>query len=273
MNKYYYFGELGFFNIEILGALEIYFNLYPDEQIEIYTFKDYGDIIKLLYDKNVIIHYVDTPLPNVPNNRSGHVSVLDKYFRFKMQSMNLMMISKSQKLYTYMKDEFASNRYAPQHVRPRIFYRSTPIRYTIDNLIKNNIVCICPRYRQHFSGKNLLDSEWEIILNKIKENKPQVNIVALGKKEELLSLDNVIYPNDIYEHIHYLNYCDFGVFPDSGMAEFAVNCACPIIKVIYKKKFYDSYSLKTKQQKPLLHGFNPFNITIEKYLTAKELQC
>ena len=269
---YYYFGEFGFFNLEILGSLHHLFNLDTSIKINIHTFNDYANILNILYSNNINTVVVNKSLPNIPNNRSGHNSCIDEQFAIKGMK-NLMEISKCLLLQKYAIDEFRSARNTPESVVPRLFYRSTPIKFTMNNLNTNNIVCICPRYRQHFAGKNLLDNEWKIILDKIITKKPDANIIALGKKEELLELNNIIYANDIYEHIHYLNHCDFAVFPDSGMAEFAINCGCKNIKVIYKKQFYNTYSVKTKQPKPLSHGFNPFNLNIEKYTKAEYLIC
>lgn len=262
--KYYYFGELGFFNIEILGALYRFFSLFPQAKIHVTTFKDYADILNLLFEKHIETNIYNKSFINAPNNRSGHRSYLDASFE-KQNIKNLMIISKSNYVNKYSIDEFSAGRNCSQYVKPRIFYLNQPIKYSDNNLIKDNIVCICPRYRSHFSGKNILSEEWDLIFQQIKNNNPSAVIVALGKKEEMLSLDykDIIYPNNIYEHIHYINHCNYGVFPDSGMAEFALNCACKLVKVIYKKQFYLTFNRKG-EPKPLLHGFNPFNSIVQK---------
>lgn len=270
-NKYYYFGELGFFNIEILGALDHYFKINPDSLLEITTFKDYACILELLFIGNIKTNIYTKEFVNAPNNRSGHRSYLDRSFD-RVRQQNLMTISKSPNLNKYSIDEFSSGPKCHNLVKPRLFYLDKPIIYNTDNLIKDNIVCICPRYRSHFSGKNILSEEWDIVYNKIKQHNKDAKIVALGKKEEMLSLKypDIIYPKDIYEHIYYLNRCDYGVFPDSGMAEFALNCKCKIVKVIYKKQFYATFNRKG-EPKPILHGFNPFNCKVEKIESIGEL--
>ena len=269
--QYYYFGELGFFNIEILGALAHYFKLHPDEVLEVTTFKDYACILELLFIGNIKTHIYDKEFINSPNNRSGHRSYLDQSFD-RLRVKNLMIISKHNDLNKYSIDEFSAGPRCSNLVKPRLFYLDKPIQYHDTNLVDKNIVCICPRYRSHFSGKNILSDEWDIVYNKIKEHNKDAKIVALGKKQEMLSLTypDIIYPKDIYEHIYYMNNCDYGVFPDSGMAEFALNCACKTVKVIYKKQFYSTFNRKG-EPKPLLHGFNPFNCNVQKIESLGEL--
>lgn len=269
--KYYYFGELGFFNIEILGALSHFFQMFPDIKIDVITFKDYADILDLLFKNNINTTIYSGQFINAPNNRSGHRSYLDRFYE-KENIKNLMMISKSRYINKYSIDQFSAGKYCSVFVQPRIFYLKTPIIYNIPNLPTDDIVCICPRYRSHFSGKNILSKEWDQIFQQIKNNNSSANIVALGKKEEMLSLDynGIIYPSNIYEHIHYINHCNYGVFPDSGMAEFALNCNCKLVKVIYKKQFYTTFN-RAGQPKPLLHGFNPFNSVIQKIESIGDL--
>lgn len=269
---FYYFGEFGIFNIEILGGIYHYFKENPKAKLKIITFEDYAKILKILYPDRVSVEVYDQKFENKNGNRSVHESYIDKSYDihgFK----NLSIISKDNSINKYSIDEIKCNTNDDPKKFSRIFHISDPILYEMsDNPIKNNIVCICPRFREHHINKNIFSEEWDIILKNIIQNNPEAKIVILGKKEELLALEHksLIFLDNIYEHIYYLNKCDYGVFPDSGMAEFALNCNCRIVKVLFKGRQYSAYN-RQGFPKPLLHGFNPFGATIEKKKRAEDI--
>ena len=264
---FYYFGEFGLFNIEILGGLYHYFKENPDVKLKIITFEDYAKILKLLYPDRVSVEVNNQKFENKVRNRSLHLSYIDDFYKNK-GFRNLSETTQSYSIHKYSTDE-----YITADGRSKLFYMGSPLVYDIvDNPIKNNIVCICPRARVHITNKNIFSEEWDIILKNIIQNNPEAKIVILGKNEEILALEHksLIFLDSIYEHIYYLNKCDYGVFPDSGMAEFALNCNCRIVKVLFKGRQYSVYN-RQGLPKPLLHGFNPFGATIEKKKRAEDI--
>lgn len=264
---FYYFGEFGLFNIEILGGLHHYFKENPDVKLKIITFEDYAKILKLLYSDRVSVEINDQKFENKVRSRTVHLSYIDHFYK-DQGFRNLSEVTKRDSIHKYSIDEFD----VPDG-GSKLFYMGSPLVYDIvDNPIKNNIVCICPRFREHHINKNIFSEEWDIILKNIIQNNPEAKIVILGKREELLALEHksLIFLDNIYEHIYYLNKCDYGVFPDSGMAEFALNCNCRIVKVLFKGRQYSTYN-RQGFPKPLLHGFNPFGATIEKKKRAEDI--
>ena len=264
---FYYFGEFGIFNIEILGGIYHYFKENPKAKLKIITFEDYAKILKLLHPDRISVEVDNQEFLNKDGNRSVHNSYIDHYYK-KEGFKNLSEISKSNSI-----DKYSIDEYINLDGGSKLFYMGSPLVYDIvDNPIKNNIVCICPRFRKHHINKNIFSEEWDIILKNIIQNNPEAKIVILGKKEELLALEHksLIFLDNIYEHIYYLNKCDYGVFPDSGMAEFALNCNCRTVKVLFKGRQYSTYN-RQGFPKPLLHGFNPFGATIEKKKRAEDI--
>ena len=77
---FYYFGEFGIFNIEILGGIYHYFKENPKAKLKIITFEDYAKILKILYPDRVSVEVYDQKFENKNGNRSVHESYIDKSY-------------------------------------------------------------------------------------------------------------------------------------------------------------------------------------------------
>lgn len=251
----YYFGEFGYFNVDILGGLNHYFRQHPKKLVHVATYQDYGEILRILFPKNV----VDYETRSGGTHRSGHKCSLDREFTEKRWK-NLDSLSHDSKVKKLSLNHFESpiNMYIHHLDRP-ITCKEPP-----DSYQGKSVICINPRFRKHFSQKNLSQNDWRHVFKLVLHNHPDRQIVGLGKASEMMSLTDrpITTANTIQEHIFYLNVCDYGVFPDSGMAEFALNCNCDVV-VVWKGQFYQIYD-HVGRLKKLLFGFNPFNRRITK---------
>lgn len=253
----YYFGEFGYFNLEILGGLEHYFRAFPRAKLDVHTFQDYGRILKHLYPKNVNFTFHPHNIPW----RSTHQSELDRFFENRYQ-INLCLLTQNPKLNDHVKTFFINRAI-------RMFYMSSPLQF--GQKVPEKIVCIGPRFRNTISDqKNLTHQDWTGVIGKVRNKNKNIKIVLLGKSEEMLHLkcSNSIAPTDIFEQIRYLNQCEYAIFPDSGLAEFSLNCGCK--KVIVIRKVPETCVDSRGWIKPLLHGFNPFEANV-KDLMANHL--
>ena len=76
---FYYFGEFGLFNIEILGGLYHYFKEHPKVKLKIITFEDYAKILKLLYPDRVSLEINSQKFENKVRSRTVHLSYIDHF--------------------------------------------------------------------------------------------------------------------------------------------------------------------------------------------------
>lgn len=210
MDKYHYFGEFGYLNLEVFGGLEKYFEKNPRKVIEITTYENYGMLLKYLFPKNVKIKKLKWVQDKT---RSGHSSNEKK----KSPSLHELILN----------NKIKNNK---RVISEDLFCIYLKKKIGKDSQNKSYI-SIFPRNRNICLHKNISETDWLKILKKIKKlDKRKIVLHGLGKEKINLKGD-FIYPKNVLEQIYYLNNSVCCVCPDSGFAHFSLNCGCDTLVI------------------------------------------
>lgn len=245
-DKYYYFGEFGYFNLEILGGLSHYFKVYPGKKLSIVTYENYGKILELLFPKNAKTYYVDYNFDEI--YRSCH-DYHDRKFRVAIKKSGF-------------KKNLAENltSIAPELVNVRknnpyanFIHLINSLKYPLEKSSGKKIISIFPRCRKLGTNRNLSEKRWGEIIKLLLEF--NYNIVVHGNNMEFIKLNTkgLIYPRNVYEQIAYFNKSLLYVTPASGLVHFAQNCKCNTFVILNPEDFEDYKKYK---------DFNPFDTKV-----------
>jgi len=255
-DKYYYFGEFGYFHTIILGTLDQYFIKNPKRMIKIMTYDGFADILKLLFPNNVMVEKI--PLEQ---DRECHSSVLEPPFDY-------IDLTKAEiNFHTYL------------HIKAKLPYISKPLDYkdSKESKINKKYIAIFARHRFGKYSKrnmhlNIFNTIESCIHNFIRKNNKNYEILLLGKKEETnphVLKKNYKFVEDMHETIGLLrNNVDLLIAPDSGFIDFAKNCAVKNIIMVYEGNYLDYHNtfnpFKTNYQTIEYQDFHQFNSILEK---------
>lgn len=253
MDKYYYFGEFGFLNLQILGGLERYFQKNPKKIIYISTYPSYGRLLKSFFGKKVKIYSI-TPKSKGTFKRGRHLYE-DKFFLDYLSAKGY-----KKNITLLFNDYLGKGGFLPEDFGEKfplnILYLSKPLEYGPKEK-SPKYISLFPRFRDVDPKRNLSSETWTKIIYILK--KFNYKLVLHGTNEEFIKLKgNFLRPKNVLEQIHYLNNSLCCICPDSGFAHFSLNCNCDIF-VIGK-----TYSLFLK--------FNPFRNLIHVSSVKKTLQ-
>lgn len=223
MKEFTFTGEFGYFNIKLLPFLEK-----VNESIRIHTFPDYCYILNNLFGNK--FEYVSIPLHKL---RLSNGSV--EYDR-KLPSLAM-----------FLDNDWISKFY-------KFCYISKPITSEYSEDIKD-FICFFPRYRNSgniktdFEKRNSNPEECKYVLDFFKN----YTIIIVGN--ELLEFDfkkyeNVKISDDIKKTAFYLKNCKFLISNDSGIVDFAKNCAIKHVVILRPTVEYHQV-------------YNPFNSKID----------
>jgi hypothetical protein len=214
---YYYFGEFGFLNLEIVGGLQRYFKVNNVKRILVYTYENYALLLESLFPNNV--HTIVKPWRGDKTSgakyRNGHMNEEEDRLAVSLYpgSINLSNITtrkKREKLgYTYLE------------IIPPI------IPFSHEKKEKDKYISIFPRYRKASPHRNINEQKWREIIEVIRKYHVG-EIVLHGEYDEILNINTqrLIRPKSILEQVYYLNNSVCSICPDSGFAHFSLNCKC-----------------------------------------------
>jgi len=241
MDKYYYFGEFGFLNFEILGGLEKFFEKNPKKIISILTFSNYSKLLKYLFPKNIRVIKLKLDFDE-HFNRGRHSSIdhslldfLNKDgFKGNIKELISDILGRGDILPIEKTEELPLN----------IIYLKKPLTYG-EIGTHPKYISIFPRARGIDNYRNLKKEYWKSLIKFIRKYK-NYKIVIHGSDSEFIKFDddNLIYPKDILEQIYFLNNSLVCLSSDSGFVHFALNCNCNCLV------FGRTYSI--------FYKFNPF---------------
>lgn len=268
MDKYYYFGEFGYLNLEILGGLEEYFKKNPKKKIEIATYENYGMLLKYLFPKNVEIKKVEWSGDEIEKGyRKSHAFIRGN------KPINLTKTSTAKNLSVLFSNR--TKKYFIEKVCPKEDYEQLRIielnKPLGEETCEKNYISINPRNRAIGKFRNLSEKDWQELIEKIKKDFPNKEIVLHGVGTEKLNLTGkFIYPKSIIEQIKFLNKSVCCICPDSGFAHFSLNCGCDTIVIGESYWPYMDFN-PFKNKLILLNKKNVLSIKIKKLLYVNTL--
>jgi hypothetical protein len=232
---YYYFGEFGYLNLEVLGGLQALFQKHPDLRLKIATYPSYAQLLQSRFGDRVSCTSPDWPFDE--RRRDCHTYDCRRLHRALFwQGYNHNLVS--------LFDDLA---HRGRIHEARLFYLDSPLRAP-DSDRQGQYVSIFPRGRQFYASKNLDARQWEAVLRTLAE-RTSLPVVVHGVKAEMTRIpmaENLIHPKNVLEQVSYLNQSRFCVSPDSGFVQFALNCGC------------DTFVIGGTIQYHLFADFNPF---------------
>jgi hypothetical protein len=240
-DKYYYFGEFGFFNTMLLGALEEYLSK-TNKNILIKTYRGFSNILDSKFNnvtKRIILEEIELEKDREFHNSKAIVAPV---------GYNNLAVELG------IKNDLGK----------QLFCMKTPITHNNINLqVKHGTtkyIAIFPRNRVgKYSSRNLTLDIFKkiepIIIDTLKKNQNLENykIIFIGNSQEIdhdiLSKYKYPYYDNLEEQIFLLNNnVQLLISPDSGFIDFAKNCGVKHVIMIYKGS-YITYHNK----------FKPFN--------------
>jgi hypothetical protein len=186
--KYYYFGEFGFFNVILLGALEKFFKT-TNQQIIIKAHSNFCKILKLKFPHDIIIE----PIEELEKNREFHMT---KNTNIPIDYKNMAnVLNLSNDLLRGMK------------------FMTSPIIFNSDNFTEkyknNKYILIFPRNREgKFGHRNFTLDLYKrvepILLTCIQKFSKEHKIIFIGHKEEVNFdiINSHTYVSDLEETIY-----------------------------------------------------------------------
>jgi hypothetical protein len=217
---YYYFGEFGYFNLEVLGALQALLEKHPDLRLKIVTYPSYAQLLESRFGDRVVC---SSPVWRFDERRRDcHTYDCRRLHRMLFwQGFNQNLIS----LFDGLEHR------GGVHLA-RLFYLDSPLQAPESDR-QSQYVSIFPRGRQRYASKNLDAQQWEVVL-RVLADQSSLPIVVHGVKAEMtriLAVEDFIYPKNVLEQVSYLNQSRFCVSPDSGFVQFALNCGCDVFVI------------------------------------------
>jgi hypothetical protein len=252
--RYYYFGEFGYFNLEVLGGLQELLQRRPELRLKIATYASYAELLR-----NRFPDHVQCVTPNWSFDERWRVCHRYDCKRFHWALFRQGFNHELQSLFADLPDRgsvhearFFYLNSPLTHIRKPLAERGTvpfcsadsangdsPRRFS-DRLVTTQVVdprrqyvSIFPRGRDGFASKNLDACRWEMILGRVADL-TSLPIVVHGIRGETLEIpmaERFIRPKDILEQVYYLNHSRFCVSSDSGFVQFALNCGCDVLVV------------------------------------------
>lgn len=218
MKKVYYFGEFGCLNYCILGHLE---KINP--MFEIATQPDYFKLMKLKAPN--IIKYKDDNVYRANCIGSGFGFSIDDPYIAKLEDEGFMSLKDFLNL--------EENR-CIKHLLPI----KKPLTHEMG--LNKKYINISFRKRKHEEERNLDKESWTDVLEIIR-NHSSLEIVAHGMDIDTLpskefGLKKV---DTIEESIAYMNKSKLFIASMSGIAQFASNCASPILQIGDKTRHFE----------------------------------
>jgi hypothetical protein len=217
MKRFRFLGELGFFAKYFIGFLEHYFKENPDEKFYIFTFSNYGKVLKLLYPNNVIIE--EYKGPDLQRHRGGF-----DVHRLEKDMYKYIPFSTTEHAEPFFQEYVKKKQGCISYQRI-----SSPIIYG-DKFKKPVFSCLmrnrdCPLSCSN-SCFNLSDS---CLFN---ESFYDYDKYSLGKKDEITEADGFVFVEDFLQQINTLNNSLLFISSVSGYAEFASYCGVKDIALL-----------------------------------------
>jgi ADP-heptose:LPS heptosyltransferase len=230
MQKFYFYGEFGFFCLFIVRFLAIFLKKY-NVKINLSTFDDYSKMLLIYFPDNIIIN--NTIDIDKAIDRGREKNNLDNKLK-NNEEVNLLEF-----LVKFMKIEYKFQGDYTNLDLP--MYKNNLLIDKMTNNPNSNTVGIFPRFRKgHWTHDNKFYDQqfWLETIKYLKEK--NYKIIVFGSKKELVELndDSLYYPNDIEEQFKLLPNIKLLISPDSGFVTFAQNCNTPNI-IVFNKKFID----------------------------------
>jgi hypothetical protein len=222
---YYYFGEFGYLNLEVLGGLELLFKQHPQRRLRIATYANYAKLLEHMFPGRVACYAPSWQFASERRSQHRyhsawlHWSLFWRGFTVPLQSL-LDGLPNRGEINT-----------------ARLFYLSEPLNESADSRPTKDAkryISVFPRGRRgYFARKNLSVAAWVEILAMLATIAP-FPVVLHGIADEMVNLpaaERMIRPRDVVEQIRYLRQSHFCISPDSGFVQFALNCACDVIVI------------------------------------------
>jgi len=239
--EYYWIGEFGYFNLNILSFLETY-----NMELTIHTYPDNCYIISNMFPNRFILN-------EIPLNMLRNGDTLRKINSQTYNTNNMISLS------SFVNGDPVND------INYNFTYLTKQIS-TIYNEDIDNFICYFPRYRYYngiskndnWIARNSTKDECMTVIN-IFNKKYKVIIVG----NEILpfdynNYDNVIVSDSLEKTIFYLKKCNFLISNDSGFINFAKNCGVSKVLILRIRMLYHL-------------RFNPFNTTVTSISNIKEL--
>ncbi|HEV2970166.1 MAG TPA: hypothetical protein VGY55_09260 [Pirellulales bacterium] len=262
--KYYYFGEFGYFNLEVLGGLQGLFLRRPELRLKICTYPSYAELLRSRFPDHVECVSPDWSFDERRrvchryNCRRFHWALFRQGFNHELQTLfddlpnrgrvhlaRFFYLNSPLTTLAELQCCFDTSGAAPTARRGHEVQRGMATQGSghgtrqfsieapsgIDS--RRQYISIFPRGRHGFASKNLDAGQWEAILRRLAEL-TSLPIVVHGLRGETLEIpmaDSFIRPNDILEQVYYLNHSRFCVSSDSGFVQFALNCGCDVLVI------------------------------------------
>lgn len=255
MKNYYFFGEFGYFHQTILAFVQHFVEQYPELKgtICIYTFEGNDIILEKLFPG--FFSYVTVPLHP---SRGGFHSLIDKDYP-QAEHISHMLIDR---LPNWLGDINYRGDLRQYYIREPI---PCPDNKALDTLCNEftSIVVLFFRKRDMEANRNFSenDDEWNrVMLSHLNNPKTLCCIYRLSKEECIIpsyvnkDSSNVYCMTTIDEAIYFYHKCDIVYMNESGLADFAKNCA--VKKVVFRP---DDNSILF----PSSIFYKPFNTEIE----------
>jgi hypothetical protein len=249
---YYYFGEFGYFNLEVLGGLQALFQKHPGLRLKIATYPSYAQLLESRFGDRVVCSSPVWPFDE--RRRDCHT-----YDCRRLQRM-LFWQGFNQRLVSLFDDLEHRGRV---HLA-RLFYLESPLRVS-DGDRQSQYISIFPRGRQGYASKNLDARQWEVALRALADQS-SLPIVVHGLKDEMTRIpmaENFIHPRNVLEQVLYLNQSRFCVSPDSGFVQFALNCGCDAFVIGGTIQYHEFADFNPFGKRLVIAGTKP-----EDYLPA-----
>jgi hypothetical protein len=236
--KYLYDGDLRSFMVSILPYVDKLLNEDEDATFELETYPDICNLIEKMYPNRIMTNQilsVNTGVGLSVSNPlcSDHIYnfILNKYK--KVQRLNGTNID------TYI---------------------SAPIKSDPNTDLENRNFClIYPKA----SGMPYEIADY--FIHNIKKNSPNMDIILIGNKNEILELENYQVIQNFMECVNYFKYCKFFITVDDGIKDLALNCSCKNILMYTTRDRSSTQKIDEYNTK-----YNPFNSDI-KIVESKKI--
>jgi hypothetical protein len=217
---YYYFGEFGYFNLEVLGGLQALFHVHSGLRLKIATYPSYAQLLQSRFGDRVLCKSPDWPYDE--RRRDCHTYDCRKLQRSLFwQGFNQNLVSL-----------FDGLEHRGRVHEARLFYLDSPLGVPQSDR-HSQYISIFPRGRRGYASKNLDAQQWEIVLQAL-ANQTSLPVVVHGVKAEMTRIpmaEKFLHPKNVLEQVSYLNQSRFCVSPDSGFVQFALNCGCDVFVI------------------------------------------
>lgn len=239
--KFYYFGEFGFFNTTIVGKLKLL-----NEPIVLLTYPDYAKIIRLCNMDNILVQTTELQKNREYHNTSGiqppeGYMDLAKYLKAEKEldiTINKTMLTQP---ITYYSDKYEKKHTDKKYIA--IFPRNRPGKFSSRNFPSDLITKMLESIKKYTSD----NYELVVVGNETEINTEWCNTY----KCQLVT--------DIREQVYlFNNNIQLLVAPDSGFIDFAKNCGCRCIVLMFSSPPISYHST-----------FNPFNSVFRQISYAK----